>query len=114
MSESKSEPKRKLATAADIETAEPIHTIRDGAVAASIWQRQSTSGYAYFDFSLSRTWLSMSSKKPAFSKSFFTRNQPELLRVIEKACAWIKEHEPPAHLSLGATSDAGAAHDAHA
>ncbi len=92
MSESKIDPKKKPAATADVETAEPVHTIREGAVEASIWQRQSTSGYAYLDFSLSRTWLSMSSKKSAFSKSFFTRNQPELLRVIEKACAWIKEH----------------------
>ncbi len=26
-----------------------------GAIAASIWQRQSPSGYAYYDFSLSRS-----------------------------------------------------------
>jgi hypothetical protein len=33
----------------------PVHTIREGSVAASIWRRQSPSGYAYYDFSLTRS-----------------------------------------------------------
>ena len=38
----------------DAETVDPVHVIRKGAIAASIWQRQSPSGFAYHDFSLSR------------------------------------------------------------
>lgn len=92
MSESKPESKKKTVPA-EAESAEPMHTVREGAVAASIWRRQSLSGYAYYDFSLSRSWKSMSSNKTGYSKNFFSRNQEELKRVIEKACQWIEEHE---------------------
>ena len=95
MSESKQDPKKK-STTAESESAEPMHTIREGAVAASIWRRQSLSGYAYYDFSLSRSWKSMSSNKTGYSKNFFSRNQDELKQVIEKACQWIEEHETAA------------------
>jgi len=71
----------------------PIHTIREGAVAASIWRRQSPSGFAYLDFSLTRSWESMSSGNTGYSRNFFARNQPELIRVIEQAAAWIAENE---------------------
>ncbi len=40
----------------EAEPTDPVHVVRKGAIAASIWQRQSPSGYAYFDFSLSRSW----------------------------------------------------------
>jgi hypothetical protein len=76
MSESK-EPKKKNVPA-EAESAEPMHTVREGAVAASIWRRQSLSGYAYYDFSISRSWKSMSSSKTGYSKNFFSRNQEEL------------------------------------
>ena len=75
--------------AADGENAEPVNVIRRGAIAASIWRRQSPSGYAYFDFSLSRSWKSMSSEKTGYSKNFFDRNVPELQEVIEEASRWI-------------------------
>lgn len=87
---------RKKPAAAETESAEPVHTIREGAVAASIWQRQSLSGYAYYDFSLSRSWKSMSSSKTGYSKNFFARNGEEVKRVVEKACQWITQHESPA------------------
>ena len=95
MSEPKQETKKKQATA-EAESAEPVHTIREGAVAASIWRRQSLSGYAYYDFSLSRSWKSMSSNKTGYSKNFFSRNGEELKRVIERASKWIAERETPA------------------
>ena len=38
-------PKKDL----DGESTEPVIVIRNGAIAASIWQRQSPSGYAYYD-----------------------------------------------------------------
>ena len=31
-------------------TTAPVKTIRHGAIAASIWKRQATSGFEYFDF----------------------------------------------------------------
>lgn len=83
------EPKKKKPSA--IET--PIHTVRVGAVAASIWRRQSPAGYVYFDFSLTRSWKSLSSGNTGYSKNFFARNQQELVEVIEQATAWITQHE---------------------
>lgn len=71
----------------------PVHTIREGAVAASIWRRQSPSGFAYLDFSLTRSWESMSSGNTGYSKNFFARNQQELVEVIQQACAWIATNE---------------------
>ena len=96
MNESKQELKsdaKKKSAAAEPETAEPVHMIREGAVAASIWQRQSLSGYAYYDFSLSRSWKSMSSSKTGYSRNFFSRNREEVQLVVEKACDWISQRE---------------------
>lgn len=95
MAEQKQEPKKKAASI-ETESAEPVHTIREGAVGASIWKRQSLSGYAYYDFSLSRSWKSMSSSKTGYSKNFFARNGDEVKRVVEKACEWITQHEASA------------------
>lgn len=73
------------------ETMDPVHVIRKGAIAASIWQRQSPSGYAYYDYSISRSWKSMSSDKTGYSRNFFETNQVDLIEVIQKASAWIVE-----------------------
>lgn len=83
------EQKKKKATA--IET--PVHTIRSGAVAASVWRRQSPAGYVYFDFSLTRSWKSLSSGNTGHSKNFFSSNQQDLSGVIEQVSRWITEHE---------------------
>jgi hypothetical protein len=74
-------------------TADPIHVIREGAVAAAIWKRQSPSGYSYYDYSLSRSFESLSSGKTGHSKNFFSRNQHDLVKVIETASKWITERE---------------------
>ena len=74
-------------------SADPIHIIQEGAVAASIYKRQSPSGYSYFDYSLSRSFQSLSSGKTGHSKNFFSRNQHDLSIVIEKATKWISERE---------------------
>lgn len=69
----------------------PAHVVREGAVAASIWLRQSPSGYAYYDFSLSRSWKSVSSGKEGYSSNFFDRNRDDLMKVIDGATAWIAD-----------------------
>jgi hypothetical protein len=84
MNEEKNELKKKK-TEGEVKTTDPVQTIRDGAVAASIWRRQSPSGYAYYDFSLSRSWKSMSSGKTGYSQNFFGRHKAELVNVIERA-----------------------------
>lgn len=85
----KIEIKRKKVTAAEM----PIHTIREGSVAASIWRRMSPAGYEYFDFSLGRSWKSLSSGGTGNSRNFFSRNQSELIKVVQEACRWIAAHE---------------------
>jgi hypothetical protein len=73
-------------------TETPIHTIRQGGVGASIWRRQSPAGYVYYDYSLTRSWKSLSGGM-GYSRNFFARNQQELVSVIQQASRWIIEHE---------------------
>ncbi len=81
--------KEKKQKSEEVEMAEPVSVIRKGAIAASIWQRQSPGGYAYFDFSLSRSWKSKSTDKTGYSRNFFETNDADLVEVIQKASAWI-------------------------
>lgn len=71
----------------------PAFTIREGAIAASIWRRQAPSGSAYYEFSLSRAWKSATTGKSGYSRNFLARNRDELARVIDLAVAWIEEHQ---------------------
>ena len=75
----------------EVENMDPVHIIRKGAIAASVWQRQSPSGFAYYDYSISRSWKSMSSDKTGYSRNFFETNQADLLEVIHRASGWIVE-----------------------
>lgn len=85
------------------ETVDPVQVVRQGAIAASIWKRQSPSGFAYYDFSLSRSWKSMSSEKMGYSKNFFETNQHDLIEVIQKASAWIIAQRPAENLQPPST-----------
>ena len=78
---------------AEGENLDPVHVVRKGAIAASIWKRQSPSGFAYYDFSLSRSWKSMSTEKMGYSKNFFETNQAKLVEVIQQAAAWITQQK---------------------
>lgn len=88
MSEPRTEPNKKSRGEA---AAKPVHVIREGGVAASIWLKQSPTGYYYYDYSLSRSWKSVSTGKTGYSTSFFERHCEELLRVITAATAWIED-----------------------
>lgn len=83
---------------------DPVHVVRVGAVAASIWLRRSSAGSPYFEFSLSRSWKSLTSGKTGYSKDFFSRNRTELVSVVEKAAAWIGQRESA--LSRNASDEA--------
>jgi len=80
---------KKLTQFPDQDSHDPVHTVRKGAIAANIWQRQSPSGYAYFDFSLSRSWKSLSTDKQGYSRNFFETSADDLFEVIRQASAWI-------------------------
>ena len=69
----------------------PVHTFRRGAIAASVWQRQTATGFPYYDFSLSRSWKSSTSGKEGYSTNFFPQNAEALAEVIREASDWIAE-----------------------
>ncbi|MDX1964973.1 MAG: hypothetical protein SFX18_17630 [Pirellulales bacterium] len=76
------------------QTAEtPVHALHAGSVAALIWRRQSPAGYVYFDYSLTRSWQSLSSGSRGQSRNFFAQNERELLTVVQQASNWIAENE---------------------
>ena len=80
------ETKKKSATA-------PVKTIRHGAIAASIWKRQATSGFEYFDFTVSRSWKTSATGKEGYSTSFFARNAEDLHAVIQEAANWMESQQ---------------------
>ena len=75
-------------------TAAPIKTIRHGAIAASIWKRQATSGFEYYDFTISRSWKTSATGKEGYSTSFFARNAEDLHAAIQEASDWIETQQP--------------------
>ena len=74
-------------------TTAPVKTIRHGAIGASIWKRQATSGFEYFDFTVSRSWKTSSTGKEGYSSNFFERNVDELHTVIQEAANWIESQQ---------------------
>ena len=89
--EQKQEPKKAKTEGKD--NSELAHTVRDGAIAANIWRRQSQTGFPYYEFSLSRSYKSMSSGKTGYRDNFFSKNEAQLVNVIEQASKWIAERE---------------------
>lgn len=81
----------------------PVHMVRRGAIAASIWQRQTQTGFAYYEFTVSRAWKSKTGDREGYSQSFFTRNTTDLSIVIKDASRWISEREQEA-ISQAATT----------
>lgn len=69
----------------------PVHVVRRGAIAASIWARQSQNGFSYFEYTLARSYKSQTSGKEGYSSNFFDRNQNQLIEVVTEASAWIAE-----------------------
>lgn len=74
----------------------PAHTVRDGAIAANIWLRQTQTGLPYYEYSLSRSYKSMTTDKSGYTSNFFSRNEAALLKVIEQASRWIADAEAAA------------------
>lgn len=67
-----------------------VTTIREGAVAATVWRRQSSAGMEYLEFSLSRSWKSKNGEKEGYSQNFFEANEKALVEVVIKACSFIR------------------------
>lgn len=83
---------RKVATAGK---QSPLHVIRDGGVAASIWQKTTGHGLTYLEFTLSRSWKTKSGKS-GYSQAFFGRNEAALINVAKQASAYIADFEAKA------------------
>ncbi len=79
----------------------PIKTIRNGAIAANIWERQTPTGYGYLDFSISRSWKLKDGQREGYSSSFFETNETALVEVITKAAEFIRAHSVNASLANG-------------
>lgn len=74
----------------------PRHVIQCGQVTAHIFERQSPSGYPYFDFSLSRTWKNKSTGRESHSPTFFDGNHADIASAARKASGWILEQHQAA------------------
>ena len=85
-----------------------VTTIREGAVAATIWRRQSSAGLEYLEFSLSRSWKSKNGEKEGYSHNFFEANEKALVQVIIKACSVIRAQDTEL---TGTDPDTGAIDD---
>ena len=89
MNEANEAKQTKKRTEAQGEGAAPAQVIRRGAVAASIWKRQTATGHAYYDYSLSRAWKSATSNRTGYSTNFSAKNEKALVEVVQAASAWI-------------------------
>ena len=72
------------------ETKKPVNTFRDGAAGASVWLKQSSQGFYYYDMSLSRSWKNVNGKA-GYSQNFFSGNRDQLHNVVDQACDFIDE-----------------------
>ena len=72
----------------------PVHVVREGAIAASIWLRQAANGFGYYNFTLSRSWKVQSSGRTGYSQNYFADNSQALVHVIAGATKWIQEQAP--------------------
>lgn len=107
----KNETSKKKSTAT-----KPAKVIREGAIAASIWKRQDSNGFEYYNFTLSRSWKAQSTGREGYSPNFFARNATELENVVREAASWITgqqaslqteqpEELPPAMTTNGSRSE---------
>ena len=69
----------------------PEHTIRCGVVIISIHLRQSNCGFGYWDYTIQRTWQSVTTRKEARGSTFFDKNEADIVEAVGKASAWIRE-----------------------
>lgn len=71
----------------------PVKVVRCGAIAASIWKRQTSTGFEYLDFSLSRSWKLKSGEREGYSQNFFEGNEEALFEVINLASRFIRAEQ---------------------
>ncbi|MGB7732641.1 MAG: hypothetical protein WBL72_03010, partial [Thermoguttaceae bacterium] len=67
----------------------PIKVLVFGEITASVFEKQSLTGYRFYDYELTRTWKSMSTKKEAHGSTFFERNLDDIVTAARAASACI-------------------------
>ena len=67
----------------------PIKVLVFGEITASIYKKQSLTGYRFYDYELTRAWQSMSTKKEAHGNTFFERNLDDIVAAARGASACI-------------------------
>ncbi len=72
----------------------PLRTFREGAVAAHVWKRQTSTGFPYLEFSLSRSWRLKDGKREGYSTNFFEHNEEALMLVSKQATDFIRRFSP--------------------
>lgn len=83
----------------------PIRTFRDGAVAASVWLRQSTAGI-FYDVTFSRSWKNDDTGTFGYSQSFSDYHLEPLAELAREAAVWIAEQKASAEtVCLGYTDE---------
>lgn len=89
----KTTPQNNNKKAASTRNQSPVKVIRVGAIAASIWKRQTTTGFEYLDFSVSRSWKLKNGEREGYSQNFFEGNEEALFEVINLASRYIREQQ---------------------
>ena len=75
-----------------MDTQKPIKTFRDGAVAASVWLRQTSSG-VFYDVTFSRCWKNEETAKFGYSQSFSDYHLDPLAELAQEVAMWIAEQK---------------------
>jgi len=75
-----------------MDTGRPIKTIRDGALAASIWLRQTSAG-VFYDVSFSRSWKSEETGRFGYSQTFSDYHLDSLAELAHEAAVWIADQK---------------------
>jgi hypothetical protein len=73
-----------------MDTEKPIRIIRDGAVAASIWLRQTSAG-VFYDVTFSRCWKDEETGTWGYSQSFSDYHLDPLAELAQEAALWIAD-----------------------
>lgn len=72
------------------EATKPLHTVKRGQVVATVELRMANSGYQYPVLSLSRRWITQSSKKEATGTCFFAEQETDICEAVKAACAYMR------------------------
>jgi len=74
----------------------PVETFREGAIGASVWEREGKNG-TFYEVTLSRAYLG--NGKVGYTGCFRLRDMEQLDEVLLRARRWMAEQEEPGRLA---------------